>query len=223
MTFLQLCQETRRECGIQGSGPTTVVSQTGLLQRVVDWVADADEYIQSLYHDWDFLHSEFTEDTVLGAEVITKPEDFGAWDRESFGRDRGTATGRQLTVRDYKEWRKYMGAKTNSEPFGIIIKPNKDLVLPYPADGVYEIYADYWATPTRMTVDDSLSDIPAKFHRLIIAKAKMYWYEDQEFITLYQTAEKEYKEWLDKLEMAELPGQHFRAQGEAIPMAASSR
>lgn len=223
-TFLQLCQEARRECGIQGAGPTTVVSQTGLLQRVVDWVADADEYVQSLHHDWDFLWSSFSGVTASGSEDVTlaQPTDLGAWDRESFALNRGLATGRPLVVKPYKEWRQFNGVKSNQPPSSITIKPSGDLVLNSKADAVYTINADYWKTPTRMTVDASTSDIPVRYERIIICRAKMYFYEDQQLLDLYKAAEKEYQEWLALLRGDQLPGQHWRMQGEAELMAVRS-
>lgn len=219
-TFLQLCQETRRECGIQGTGPTTVVSQTGLMQRVVDWVADANDYVCSLYHDWDFLWSAYSGTTSAGSEDLSlaQPTDLGAWDRESFAIARGTSTGRSLRVVDYKEWRKYQGLKSNEEPASITIKPNGNLVLNTKANGTHTITADYWKAPARLTADAGTSDIPALYERVIIARAKMYFYEDQQLLDLYNSAEKEFKEWLTKLEGNQLPGQQWRMQAEATPM-----
>ena len=58
MTFLQLVQRTRRECGIAGSGPTTTVNQSGEMARLVDWVQQSWVEIQEEQPDWDFLRNQ---------------------------------------------------------------------------------------------------------------------------------------------------------------------
>lgn len=47
-TYLELCQAFREDIGIAGTGPATVVGQTGILGRIVRWIADADITIQAL-------------------------------------------------------------------------------------------------------------------------------------------------------------------------------
>ena len=41
MTYLELCKELRRRCGIQGDGPSSVASQVGVLATVVAEVQNA--------------------------------------------------------------------------------------------------------------------------------------------------------------------------------------
>ena len=218
MNYLQLCKAVRQECGIQGSGPAAVTNQTGLLKRVVEWVQDADNIIQTLYPDWNFLWSEFTEDTVEGSADVTKPDDFGQWDVESFGVDRGTDSGRSLEVSDYKDWRKNFSAKTNQPPSRITILPDQNLRLYAPADGIYEIYANYWKTPILLTEDTDLPPYPARFHRAIVARAKMLWFEDQEAWDNYKLAEVEFNQWMVELTGFALPGQQESNKGQPAPM-----
>lgn len=218
MNYLQLCKFTRQECGVQGQGPSTVVGRTGLLKKIVEWVRDADLFVQSLYADWGYLWKEFTDDTTLGNDGITKPSNFGMWDRESFGVARGTTSGKKLRLIDFKEWRENFNVKSNNPPTAITILPNNNLKLSHPADGTYEIYANYWRQPVEMTANDDEPLYSSNFHRIIIAKAKMWFYEDQESFNQYQTAGKEFTDWLNKLEMFAAPGQHQRAQMQSVPM-----
>ncbi len=51
-TYLKICQDVTRECGIAGGAdtspkPTAVIGQSGELNRVVNWVSDAYTEIQS--------------------------------------------------------------------------------------------------------------------------------------------------------------------------------
>jgi hypothetical protein len=195
MTFLELCQKTRRECGVQGSNtPTAVTSQSGLLQRIVEWVQDADLWVQRLYPDWSFLWSEHTVDTVSGSASLTQPTDLGVWDTGSFGKDRGTADGMSMTVMDFRTWRSDFYTKSNEEPSQVVIKPDNTIILPAPADGVYEIYGNYWAKPTKMTGNTDEPLYAEEFQRIIIAKAKMWFFADSEMANLYQIEEKEITE-----------------------------
>jgi hypothetical protein len=223
MTYLELCVATRQECGIQGETPAAVTNQRGLLKRIVDWVADADVVVQSVYADWDFLWAEFTDDTTDNSDAITKPTNFGMWDRESFAVDRGTATGRKLTVYDFKEWRNANYLKIKQEPSRITITPDGNLRLSQPANGTYEIYANYWKDIIRMSINADTPPYPTRFHRIVICRAAMFFFKDQEAWQNYTEAEKEYMFWLDELKGYAAPGQQFRTQAEAIPMAASAQ
>jgi len=217
MTFLELCQRTRQECGIQGEGPSAVTSQKGLLKRVVDWVADADNLVQSLHPDWNFLWKEFTENTVAGLDTIVKPSDLGLWDRESFAIDRGTVDGKPIPSITYGEWRKINNSKSQQTPSLICVLPNGNLSFTYPPDDVYSFYGTYWASPTALTTSDQESAIPTRFQRIIIARAKMWFFEDIESFDQKTLAENEYLLELSLLEKAEMPdngdyGQHSPEQ-----------
>jgi hypothetical protein len=221
MTFLELCKKVRQECGVQGAGtPAAVTSQVGMSKRIVEWVQDADTIIQDKHTDWDFLWKEFSEDTILNSDSVSKPDDFGQWDRTTFAVNRGTATGRGLNLVEYKDWRVNNSLKTISEPFSVTILPSNDLALGAPANGVYSIYGVYWKAPVLLTTDAQEPPYPARFQRAIVARAKMFFFEDQEAWENYQAAEKEYLLKLSELETFAAPGQHFRGQAESdIPAA----
>lgn len=218
MTFLQLCQATRQESGIQGQGPSAVTSQTGMLERVVGWVRDADRLVQTIHADWDFLHNSFSDNTTEGSDALTKPSDFGQWDVESFALSRGTAEGRELRNVDYKEWRKNHNLKENQEPNSVTIAPDNNLLLGQPADGIYTISGDYWREVVDLAVDGDIPPYPARFHRVVIARAKMFFFEDQEAWENYRAAKIEYDNWLNDLEAFALPGQRERSKAQAADM-----
>ena len=48
-TFLELCKRLRAEAGLSGSGPSTVINQTGHYGNVVRWVQQAYSLILKLY------------------------------------------------------------------------------------------------------------------------------------------------------------------------------
>lgn len=69
-TFLDLCQLLRAESGTQGTGPATVVSQTGIYGRFVEWTQQAYQEILRM-HPWRFLWVQDTSATVNGQSVYT--------------------------------------------------------------------------------------------------------------------------------------------------------
>lgn len=71
MTFLELCQRLRAECQDLGSGPETVVGQTGRNQRYVDAIRESWIKLQTGRSDWDWL----TGDTPTPLQVLTDDAD----------------------------------------------------------------------------------------------------------------------------------------------------
>jgi len=205
MTFLELCQTTRQECSIQGTGPSSVESQTGLLKKIVDWVAKADYRVQSLHADWDFLWTLHEENTNIGVDTIVKPTDYGLWDRESFQLDRGTSNGTTLSFVPYLEWRANPSLKENAKPSQITVLPSGSLSFQAPADAIYSFSGYYWKTPTKLTGNSDESAIPERFQDIIIARAKMFFFDDIESYDQYTLAKDEYKELLLSLEQFALP------------------
>jgi len=213
-TYLTLCQRMKKECGIEGSenAPTSVLNQTGMLKKVVQWIADADEYILSQWLDWGFMLEEFSESTVAGTKDITAPSDLGSWDTESFYLNYTSDEYVHLYVRDYFIWRNgdRLGTQTNDEPEYVIIKPDKSLILHPPPDAVYTLTADYYKIATRMSADASTSPIPSRFDRLIIAQAKIYWATHEDAPEELQMAVAERDELMHRLESLYLPHSEAR-------------
>lgn len=209
-TFLELCKAARRACGITGMGPTTVLNNTGDYEKLVEWVALADQELQSRWLDWDFLHvSTWSTSTIVGVPTVMAPDNIGAWDTDSFYLNYSLSTGTKLAPMDYKEWRKTMrqGTQTNQRPTIAVVKPDLSLILQSPPDAVYTLTADYWMRPAKMAANTDTSPIPEEYERIIIARAKMMYAEDGGSMVLLQSAQIEYDDLLDKLEAKYLPSQ----------------
>lgn len=207
-TFLELCVAARRACGISGSGPTAVTGQVGDYERVVEWVALADQEIQSRWIDWDFMFAQFSTSTVIGTAAVSAPSDIGTWDVESFYLNYTVATNKKLALLDYKSWRKdyRQGVKTNSKSSNIVIKPDLSLVLESPPDAVYTLTADYWKRPVKMVLSSDTSLIPEEYERIIVSRVKMMYGEDQEISMMRTAAELEFNLLMLALMGKYLPG-----------------
>jgi hypothetical protein len=214
-SYLELCQQLQRELGVAGTPMATITGQTGLYSKLVNWIADADVFIQSLHWDWNFLWSQHQTNTVAANQVPTSPTDLGLWDEDSFYLDYSTANHKKLRAMDYFQWRTTLrqGVKTQRKPSIIVVKPDKTLIFDVPPDDVYSLTGDYWKTPTKMTANDDVSEIPVQFHRIIVVQAKLWFAEEEEIPTVYQSASSELRTLLMELESHELPQQARRLMG----------
>ncbi|MCK4704844.1 MAG: hypothetical protein KAT90_05155 [Gammaproteobacteria bacterium] len=224
--YLTLVKQLQRECGVAGAAISTVTSQTGMYNKLVQWIADADEHLQSLHIDWKFLWSEYSETTVIGIAEPAIPADLNIWDRDSFYLNYSLASNKRLVYKEYKDWRNLMGrgVQTNRKPTNIVIKPNNQIILAKPPDDAYALTAEYWATPTKMVDNIDVSAIPAAFHRIIVLQAKLWYAEEQDMPDVYAIAKKELRGdglrgkdmgLLGRLESLQLPNQEGRTMGEA--------
>lgn len=187
-TFLDLCQRTRLECGISGTGPSTVLGQTGESQRLVAWVAEAWNYIQGLHADWDFLRTSAAWTSVAGQEGYTLTDigiaaTFGQWKRDTF-RNYVTADGTNSEAFmghvDYDVWRDsyfFSGMRTvQSRPQICAIRPqDKAVMMGPPPQAGYTFTGDYFTVPVRMTADADVPTLPNKYIMVIVYKAMEYY------------------------------------------------
>lgn len=210
-TFLELCQDLARECGMPATMPSTTTGQTGEALRFVEWIQRANLDIQGMYSNWKFLWTEHSFSTVSGTRDYTSsapsgqttPSDLGEWDRKRFyiGTD-------PLTCYEYEEWDVEQTA--SGKPWAVIVMPNNDLRLYPNPDAVYSITADYYKTPQSLSGNSDTGTIPAKFHDLIVyfAITKYAYFEAAREVLEYANAELG-KRW-PALTASQLPGQHMQ-------------
>lgn len=186
MNFLQLAQRLRIEAGASGSGPTTVINQTGELQRLVTWINAAWVDIQNERLDWDWLRASFSFDTIQAQATYTPAQcnitDFGAWAEQTF-RSYVTSVGYGseffLASIPYDKWRnnyQYGALRTTyARPVEFAVKPDKSICLgPVPTSG-YTIIGDYFRAPTELALDADIPALPTKYHMAIVYRALMYY------------------------------------------------
>ena len=225
-SFLTLCQEFASEVGIPGGVPATVVSQTGELAEVVRMVRNADQDIKRRWFDWKFLWATATDTTALNLNTLTtlqKPADIGTYNLDSFWLDKSTASAVHLVHVDYEYYRDTLkiGTQTSSKPYLFTTAPNKNILLwPQSDSASYSLTYEYWIAAAAMTADVDVSAIPTDFHRIIIARAKIFWGDREDAPEVVAGAGAEFDDLMDKLEAREGPEQSGRRlfngyQGEA--------
>ena len=213
-TYLQLCQNMARDIGIPGSGPSSVTSATLSEEEnaVVRYIKNADIDIQSRWFDWMFLWKEATINSSSGTSTLTSPTDLGNWNVDTVVWDKGTDNNLPL---EYVAWGEYfemykLGTIDSADPEVFSVKPDNVIDLYPTPDSVTPVYSQYWKVPTALAADSDVSDIPSRFQRIIIARAKIYYAENEDAPEVLTGSLAEFEDLLDKLEADQLPGQKNR-------------
>jgi len=215
-TYLELCVKFREVVGMSGSGPATVIGQTGMNKKITIWVADADELIQRKWEDWKFLlNTKQVITAVAGTATFTPADlsvtDLARWRETSFVRSPGTADYLKLSYDiSYEEYlvsEMYLGVEVTGAIERVIIRSSDNAVIFYltPAADT-TVWAAYYKAVTRMTLDTSTTLIPKRFEDAILYRAKMFYAEHLEDGSLYESARNDYEEIIMKLEASQLVG-----------------
>ncbi len=202
-----------------GTGPLTVVGQTGELKRLVDWTASAWFDIQAMHQDWRFLRTTASWATVQAQATYTTAQcgipagTFSAWVRDSF-RNYPTATGQSgeifMPYLPYTYWRNQyqFGAyrTTYSRPIEMTVTPDDGIGLgPVPLSG-YTILGDYFSAPVLLSADADVPTLPAKHNPMLIVYHAMESYGAFEAAPeVYQRGLTEFTKLLRRLEADQLP------------------
>lgn len=191
MTYLTLCQDTRRECRVAGTGPSAVADQVGRLGDIVAWVAQAYTEIQE-GKDWRWLRSTFTVNTVANDDTYAYTDctdsrlsatisRFSKWWIESedgpnatiYLTSAGVGGENYLKPIDWASFRRRYkrGTQTTGQPIHIAIDPQNNLVLGPKPDAIYTINGEYQMSPQTLSADADSPEMPARFHSLIMYRA----------------------------------------------------
>lgn len=191
-TYLQLAQKMKRDCGVAGvtATPTTVVSQTGVLEKLVAWVSEAYKDIQLRYPNWRWMRSNFTLPTVNGTYAYA----YGActdtktsaaisrfshwWERDTLDPFRcyltsGGQSGEYwLTPMTYEQYRSMyrfgVQASTTGQPIHVSVDDDDQLVLGPTPNAVYTVSGSYQRGPQILALDADTPDLPSNYHDLIV-------------------------------------------------------
>jgi hypothetical protein len=215
MTFLELCQRVRQECGISGTGPLTVLNQSGEMKRIVDWVNQSWKDLQIKRTNWLWMRGAFTVNTVSGTGEYTKADAgiaarFLQWDRLSFSIYK-TASGLSdevpLPYMDYILFRSaYLtGTRLTGKPYCFTLSPSGQVLLaPIPND-IYTVTGEYFKTPQPLAADADQPEMPETYHDAIVYRAMMKYARYEAAGEIYADAEKDYKRIIYQLELNQLP------------------
>ncbi len=208
MDFLSLCRRLRQETGITNTGPSNVTSQTGDLQRIVDWVSEAWLRLQARRDDWAWMWREGTLSVTSGTKIYSLASTVKTLDVNTLylgvGSDRYA-----VTVMDYTDLRDSYRNTEVRRPSYAAVRPDGDIEFDSVPDQDYTLTFEYFAKPARMTTNIEAPTIDDEYHMIIVWSALMEYAMFDEAPELYQKGKSNYDTLLAELESNTLPQLEF--------------
>lgn len=221
MNFLQLAQKLVEKCGMSGTGPASVVAQSGELRRAINWINEAWVNIQQARNDWDWMRGTVTFSTVPAQPTYTQQQcgvtDLAEWLMNTqfcsfriYNQSQGVGSEIFLSYMPYDIWRDTYQYGSNrltySRPMAITVTPDQSIGLGQTPDSAdYVITGSYFKASAEMAANTDIPAMPARFHMAIVYLAMKYYamYEEDDY--LRGMAEREYNLLFSRMESAQLP------------------
>lgn len=212
MNYLALCQRLRQEAGLSGTGPISVLNQTGEMKRVVDWVAAAYEDIQNLHATWRFLRTSFSFSTINTVQDYTPATvsltDHATWIKQDIRLYSAVSDEALLAYYPWEMFRQayFIGSNRTltGRPSAVTVRPNNALALWSIPDDVYTVNGEYYKTAQTMSANDSNPLLPARFHMIIVWKGLIYYGAYAGADERYVHGQNEYRKLIAHLEQDQL-------------------
>lgn len=228
MTFLELVQAYREECGVSastsGAQPSTVLNQTGEMLRLVNYLKRAWLSIQNSEDWWLWMAADFTVNTVAdtGEYLPTACTDvastapisrFARWHRNTFRlyRQSEGVAGEQYLVHwpfgVFRDTYLFAGQRDQrNRPVVWTERPeNRAILLADVPDAVYVLGGRYQKGPQALAADDDVPELPEKFHMLLVYRAMQYYGKYEAAPEVLAQADEEYERMLNDLRREQLP------------------
>lgn len=224
MTYLELVNRLRMECGVVGNDLSSLTSVTGESLRMKKWIHQADLEIQELYPNWNFLRSTVSFSTVANQANYTASgvglSNFANWKMDSW-RCYLAATGvgdeAFLCEIDYPAYRDYWQFSTRatsySRPTVIAQGPDKSLWLGAVPDAVYTVRGEYLRLPIEISADSDSPPYPTRFHMLPVYLAMQSYASYESAPEVFTAGQQKYRAMRQRLEQDQLPCVHL---GDAL-------
>ncbi|MBK8772466.1 MAG: hypothetical protein IPM06_18870 [Rhizobiales bacterium] len=214
MSFLQLAQRLREKCRISGTGPSSVIGQTGEMLRVVNWINDAWLDIQEARPNWKWMQGDVIFNTVVQQATYTPAQcsasDMASWDfSQSWRIYSGSSENEQfLDVIPYSDWRDtYMfgSMRTSySQPVAVAETPSGGLAFGQIPDAIYTVDGKYFKEPSALVNNADTPGMPDKFHLMIVYRAMMFYASSEIAPEVYQEGLQEFRRMMSRLERDQL-------------------
>mgnify|MGYP001598672133 CR=1 FL=1 len=163
-----------------------MTGQTGVLARIVTWIADDYTELQQ-EKDWKWLHKYFTVSATSGdgeyaytdcTDTVTTVaiDRFSKWHKYEFKcypSSAGVGAEYQLKWVEWEDFRQRYryGTQTNSAPCHVSVDNNLNIVLGPIPDATYVVSGGYQRGPQILAADGDTPEMPSRFHKLIVYEA----------------------------------------------------
>lgn len=201
---------------MSGTGPASVLGQTGIQLKIVEWVQDADKDIQNLLSDGAFLVRDFDFPTTIDKQIYTTAEalvpELNKWiiDRSGEVRCRLLASDEQFI--EYVPWAKFrqtylMGParEIKGRPGYFTIKPDKSMALFPTPDKEYRISGEYRLKAQMMAANGAEPLYPSEFHMAAVWRALMLYGAYEAADERYSHGQNEFRRILGLLRADQMP------------------
>lgn len=227
MNFLQLCQRTRQEIDVRGTGPSAVTGQTGLLQNIVDWVASSWDDLQTAKRNWKWMRVGFTVDTVASddsyaytdcTDVLTAAaiarfrrwwpvDDDGRANFKIYKQSDGVGTERWLSYAEWSDFRSIykIGTQNNGPPAFVTVDPQNNVVLGPAPDAVYVLSGEFQRGNQTLAANSDTPDMPSDFHMVLVYEAMKRYAQFKAAAEVFARAERDGTALRRSLELDQLP------------------
>ena len=222
MNRLQLVQRLNQEAASTGDTISTTLSQTGLIQRLIDWVDTAYQDIQAMRLDWDFLRTEFSFSMVVGTREYSKAtlgyDDLSAWKVDDIRVYDDVSDEDYLIFEEYDTFKRiYLLGNYRAltgRPSSFSVKPDGSIIFDLLADDTYTINGEYYKIAdvmdsTGATANTDEPIIPVPYQMAIVWRALMFYGAYEGADDVYSHGEKEFRRVLSQLELNQTPKQSF--------------
>jgi hypothetical protein len=215
MNKLQLCQRLRQEARIAGTGPTSVLAQTGEYKKIVDWIDSAYEDIQNLHTGWKFLQYPFSFTVTIGKRDYTPTEalltQLQTWKYHAYGDIRCYLIASDEQRLEFVPWDDFRGTyligasrTATGRPGFFSVEPDNTINFDVLPDAAYTIVGEYFKKPQTMDADTSEPLFRSNFHMAIVWRALMFYGADYAAEEKYTHGYNEYRKVIKKLEQDQL-------------------
>lgn len=211
MDFLEICKRARRETRIPGEGPTTVLSQTGLLGDVVAAVQEAWLEIQlTHFESWSFLRE------VREVELTPGTNEYALGDLDIYDSARvvGVTDEKAKPLKEYP-WGHFIRNTIpgDAEPKTFSVSPSGILVFgDRPLDAT-KVRVEYIREMQTLNANTDVPAIADHHHRTILWKAVMDLAANESDSVIYQKAYEKFENGLSRMMGEYLPPVDIRATG----------
>lgn len=227
MNLLQLTQALKRETGLSGGGPASVVTATGDDARLFNWINWAWRDIQLMHESWlwrrgSALGQVTTQETLHN---LASPgfglSDFADWKPENseYQPSAWRVTDGQANEQTLKflPWDAYrtqfvMGTHQPGPIQYWTLAPSGEMWVGPTPDAAHMVRADYIKDVQDMTADADTPAMPARFHNLIVWRALIEYGGYDAASEVYQRADRNYAMGLSALLQAQLPQRWISAR-----------
>lgn len=216
-TYLDLCRLLVSELGVAGgSGPATVTGQVAELRNIVQWVAEADVYIQNLWTDWDFLWAKAENAYVPeGESTIRSISDLNLPLPDGMVLEAGSDRAYSPTYLPWPEFRQRytLKPKRTGRVSAWAMRPDGVIELSHTMAANTYWSLEYYRKAKRMAANGDRSPIPEQFDRVIIARAAVIYGTREDAPEIVSGYAAEYDDVIEKMQNQLLTA--FRAHATA--------